>query len=168
MWERCRTVADSLQLPVPFDAARFIAALAERRGRPIDLVPVTGRPQLPCGLLVTTDTADCILYAADTTELHQQHILLHEAAHLICGHPESAPAAASAARTLLPNLSGALVARVLGRTVYREPQEREAELLASMILHRAQQSVGPAAPQGNWVDAVFGRAEDSGTGPHGG
>ncbi|MFE0458516.1 ParH-like protein [Kitasatospora sp. NPDC058965] len=157
-------MADALELPVPFDAARFIAALAEQRGRPIDLVPVTGRPHLPCGLLVTTDTADCIVYAADTTALHQQHILLHEAAHLICGHHESAPTAATAARTLLPNLSPALVARVLGRTVYSEPQEQEAELLASMILHRAQQAAVPGPPtdrQHTWVDSVFGLPGES-------
>jgi hypothetical protein len=154
-----------LELPVPFDAARFIGALAARRGRPIQLVPVVGRPQLPCGLLVTTDSADCIVYAADTTELHQQHILLHEAAHLICGHHESAPTAAAAARLLLPNLSSALVGRVLGRTVYSEPQEREAELLGSLILHRAQLGLPETSlidRQQSWADSVFGEVDRNG------
>ncbi|GAB2691048.1 hypothetical protein GCM10010442_05560 [Kitasatospora kifunensis] len=141
---------DALELPVPFDAVRFITGLAERRGRPIELIPVSGRVNLPCGLLVTTDEADCILYSADTTPLHQQHILLHEAAHLICRHHESAPAT----QTLLPHLTGALVQRVLGRTVYSEPQEREAELVASLILHRAVLDAGGEA--GSWAEAVFG------------
>ncbi|MCX4749963.1 ParH-like protein [Kitasatospora sp. NBC_01287] len=143
-----------LELPDPFDAVRFVEGLAERRGRPIELIAVSGRPNLPCGLLVTTDQADCILYSADTTPLHQRHILLHEAAHLICRHDESAPAS----RTLLPHLSSELVHRVLGRTVYTEPQEREAELLASLILHRAQLDAdrrgGGAA---SWTESVFGR-----------
>jgi hypothetical protein len=40
---------------------------------------------------------------------------------------------------LLPHLSPALIRTVLGRTVYSEPQEREAELIASLIHHRAAQ-----------------------------
>ncbi|WP_327069872.1 ParH-like protein [Kitasatospora sp. NBC_01302] len=149
-WQRCQQTVDALELPAPFDAVRFIAGLAEQRGRPIELIPVSGRPNLPCGLLVTTDEADCILYAADTTPLHQQHILLHEAAHLICRHHESAPAT----QTLLPHLNGSLVQRVLGRTVYSEPQEREAELVASLILHRAVLDAG--GTPGSWSDSVFG------------
>ncbi|MGF1428040.1 ParH-like protein [Kitasatospora sp. LaBMicrA B282] len=156
IWQRCQETVDALEIPVPFDAVRFIESLAERRGRPIELIPVSGRPNLPCGLLITTDAADCIMYSADTTALHQRHILLHEAAHLICRHDESAPAG----RVLLPNLGTDLVQRVLGRTVYTEPQEREAELVASMILHRATAGDGARGgpPAGSWTESVFGRA----------
>ncbi|MER8067614.1 ParH-like protein [Streptomyces sp. NPDC094034] len=136
-WRHCLRTVEALELPSPFDAGVFIDMLARTRGRPIDLVPVVARPHTPCGLLVTTDRADCILYAADTTPLHQQHILLHEAAHIICGHHETAPAATAAAQVLLPHLPASLVQRVLGRSVYTEPQEQEAELVASLILTRA-------------------------------
>jgi hypothetical protein len=125
-----------LALPQPFDVSSFIALLAQQRGKPIDLVPVAGRTDTPCGLLLTTDRVDTIMYATDTTPLHQQHILLHEAAHIICGHDDgSAPT--SALQVLLPNLPASLVERVLGRTVYTEPQEREAEVVASLIRIRA-------------------------------
>ncbi|WP_225850427.1 ParH-like protein [Streptomyces sp. HPF1205] len=137
LWHRCRNLVDGLPLPNPFDTATFVGVLAMTRGRPIRLVPVTARPHLPCGLLVSTDDTDCILYPADTTPLHQQHIQLHEAAHILCGHQEASAVAASAAEVLLPHLPASLVARVLGRTVYTEPQEEEAELVASLILHRA-------------------------------
>ncbi|MEU5613551.1 ParH-like protein [Streptomyces sparsogenes] len=137
LWQRCRRLVDGLDLPTPFDMDEFIGRLARTRGRPIDLMPVAARPHLPCGLLVTTDRADRILYPADTTPLHQQHIQLHEVAHLLCGHHETSPAASSAAEVLLPHLPASLVQRVLGRTVYTEPQEEEAELVASLILHRA-------------------------------
>ncbi|MFE9421504.1 ParH-like protein [Kitasatospora sp. NPDC006697] len=171
LWQQCRRRVDELELPEPFDAAEFIRLLAVRRGRPIELIPVTARPQLPCGLLVTTDRADCILYLADTTPLHQQHILLHEAAHLLCGHHENPGSRLSAAEALLPNLSGALVQRVLGRTVYAEPQEQEAELVASMILHRVQRRGAPAPVtdrQLSWADSVFGVPERPGPGGSGG
>lgn len=135
--QQCSRTAETLRLPSPFDAARFIEGLAAARGEAVLLVPVTARPHIPCGLLITTDRTNCIIYAADTTPLHQQHILLHEAAHLICGHHETSAAPAAAAQVLLPHLPASLVQRVLGRSVYTEPQEAEAELLASLILNRA-------------------------------
>lgn len=134
LWDRCRRIVDGLDLPSPFDVTAFVAELGRRRGRPVTLLPVASRPDRPCGLLVTTSLRDYILYAADTTPLHQQHILLHEAAHLLCGHDTSSPAASLDA--LLPHLPPALVRSVLGRAVYTEPQEQEAELVASLILSR--------------------------------
>ncbi|WP_328461181.1 ParH-like protein [Streptomyces sp. NBC_00448] len=165
MWQRCRRTVDALDLPSPFDATVFVGMLAGTRGRPIELVPVSSARDTPCGLLVTTDRADCIVYAADTTALHQQHILLHEAAHLICGHHETAPAASAAAQVLLPHLSASLVQRVLGRTVYTEPQEQEAELVASLILTRTAQAAGstrpapPPHPQRARLERLFGIPE---------
>jgi len=149
---------DGLELPRPFDAFAFVAMLAHSRGRPIELVPVTARPHTPCGLLITTDRADCIVYSADTTALHRDHILLHEAAHIICGHGDTAPAASDAARVLMPHLPAALVQRVLGRTVYTEPQEHEAELTASLLRLRAvRDDALPAAggPAGR-IASLFG------------
>jgi hypothetical protein len=152
-------MVSALSLPDPFDIADFVRTLAARRGRPIELVPVTGRPNLPCGLLLTTAGADYILYAADTTPLHQQHILLHEAAHLLCGHQEGGAGLDSAARTLMPALPAALVERVLGRTIYTEPQEREAEIVASLILSRVSHwSPPPFAARARSLEALFDRS----------
>ncbi|MFD8707346.1 ParH-like protein [Kitasatospora sp. NPDC059648] len=149
-------MAEQLELPRPFDPVALLEQLAVRRGRPIELLPVPARPHAPCGLLVSTLEADYILYAADTGALHQRHILVHEIAHLLLDHAGSAPLAPAAA--LLPNLSPALVQRVLGRTSYDEPQEREAELLASVILNRADRAdaadrPGPAPARGS-LDAL--------------
>lgn len=136
LWQHCRRIADAVALPDPFDAAVFVAGLGAARGRPVELLPLRGRHDLPCGLLVTTERADYIAYSADTAPLHRQHILLHEAAHLLCGHRAAGGADLAAASTLLPHLDPTLVRRVLGRTVYTDPQEREAELVASLILTR--------------------------------
>ncbi|MFB7667372.1 ParH-like protein [Kitasatospora sp. NPDC056138] len=162
VWRRCTRIADSLTLPDPFDAGAFIAALARERGRPIELLPVAWQPSTPCGLLVTADQADYILYCADTSTLHQQHILLHEAAHLLCGHQGGTGQRPLA---LTPHLSPELVRRVLGRTVYTEPEEEEAELLASLVLHRLAWSApaarGPSAEQLR-LGAVLGLTADRG------
>lgn len=135
--QRCERIVNALELPSPFDVFAFLAMVARLRGRPIEVLAVSARPQAPCGLLASTGSADYILYAADTTALHQQHILLHEAAHLICGHHDDTPALSSAVQSLLPHLPPSVVQRVLGRSVYAEPQEQEAELVASLIRCRA-------------------------------
>lgn len=139
LWDRCRSTVGQLELPEPFDAEAFVDVLARDRGRPIGLLPVAAQPDVPCGLVVTTRNSDWIVYCSDTSPLHRQHILLHEAAHILCGHTQrggDSTAMAAAAGTLMPHLPAELVRSVLGRTVYSEPDEREAELVASLILQR--------------------------------
>ena len=145
LWRRCQAVVDRLELPEPFDAESFIAVLARERGRPIELIGVPARPDRPCGLLVTTTRTDLIIYSSDTSEVHRQHILLHEAAHLLCGHDTAGQRSGGAGGlgALLPHLSPSLIRSVLGRTVYTEPQEREAELIATMIHHRVARGRSP-------------------------
>ncbi|MEU8581952.1 ParH-like protein [Streptomyces abikoensis] len=135
---RCRDIASSLELPVPFDAAELVETVARRRGRPIELMPIDWTPGVPCGLLIAAEQADYIVYTADTPLLHRQHILVHELAHLLCEHD------GALSDELLPHLPALLIGRVLGRTVYAQPQEEEAELLASLILQR---SAWPAPSQ---------------------
>ncbi|GAA1026192.1 MULTISPECIES: hypothetical protein [Amycolatopsis] len=137
LWRRCRKLAGDLDLPEPFDPAEFVRGVAAGRGRPIELLParVIGGP---CGLVMSTDRADYILLPANTSALHRQHILLHEIGHLVCGHAGSVDVGA-----LLPTLSPELVQRVLGRSVYTEVQEQEAELLATLVAHRAARGHEP-------------------------
>lgn len=187
LWGRCTKLVAELDLPHPFDVEEFIASLAARRGRHIEIVPVAAKPNLPCGIVLTTLDADLILYRADTTALHREHILLHEAAHILCGHNGAANGGAgggpgggtdgrsdsgsdsgaftAAARQLMPHLSPELIRNVLGRTVYREPEEREAELIATLIRQRVERrrdaaADAAAAEAGSAkLDAVFGVTE---------
>ncbi|MGW2050993.1 hypothetical protein ACWCPF_38400 [Streptomyces sp. NPDC001858] len=89
----------------------------------------------PFGLWLMTDSADIVFYQQDTTRAHQDHIILHEVGHIIADHkdeqvwtPGDDPAAG-----LLP---GGLP-RGLPRTCYDSRHEREAELIATIILERA-------------------------------
>ncbi|WP_161784530.1 hypothetical protein [Actinokineospora spheciospongiae] len=126
-----------LPVPTPFDAAALCARVAERRGRPIRLVPMAGLTGV-CGMWVATDTADLIFHESDTTPPHRDHIVLHELAHLLCDHRISIPLA-DQARALLPDLDPDVVRRVLGRAGragHAGAEEREAEHLAYLIRHR--------------------------------
>ncbi|GAA3991503.1 hypothetical protein GCM10022247_07940 [Allokutzneria multivorans] len=140
LWRRCRRIVGELVLPDPFDIGVFVETLAAQRGRPIELVELPSRPATPCGVLAATDRADYIFYAADTSALHQEHILVHELGHLLCGHVGDEVVDDAISAALTPNLSPELVRRVLGRTSYSEEKEQEAELFASLVLHRARRA----------------------------
>jgi hypothetical protein len=130
---RCEAVVRDLPFPSPFDVRALCAAVAERRGKPIQLVGLaTGSEVL--GMWVATDVADLIFYEQVTTRPHQDHIILHELSHLLCDHY---PVIAMDVSALTPNLDPEMVRRVLARTTYQEAEEQEAELLASLIQNRA-------------------------------
>ncbi len=166
LWRRCRSLADTVALPEPFDAEGFVAALADGRRRPIELMQVSVPSSGPCGLLMSTERADYILYPANTTALHRRHILLHEVGHLLCGHVGSDAGAdgialdAAASKALMPNLSPELVRRVLGRTSYSAVEEQEAELLASLLAQRVARTAnrGPARTDESGSDLAGGMA----------
>ncbi|MFD9795251.1 ParH-like protein [Streptomyces sp. NPDC059070] len=154
MRNRCRRIAGELRLPEPFSVVRLVAAVAEQRGRPLELLALPSLERVPCGVLVATDSRDYIGYPAATTVLHKQHIVLHEIGHLICGHLDTSAEAPALSAALAPHLSPELVRRVLGRSHYSDEQEREAELVASLIALRAsaagqdaQQAEGGQEPE---------------------
>ncbi|WP_181871597.1 hypothetical protein [Sphaerisporangium album] len=144
---RCEARLRELPLPAPFDVRELCAAIAEQRGRPIRLLPMTGQAGL-WGLWVATDTADFILYEQATTPPHQEHIILHELSHLLCDHYGASFPAGDGGRELLPSLDPRMVHTVLGRSAYSAVEEQEAELLASLIQQRARRPSSAPGPSG--------------------
>ncbi|SNY55579.1 hypothetical protein SAMN05421748_116176 [Paractinoplanes atraurantiacus] len=128
-------------MPDPFDLDTFCAEVAERRGRPLIRRPVPGlSADAPCGLWIGTPEADHVFYDPGTSPLHAEHIVLHELAHILSGHSGTGneSAGAGSARTrLFPDLDPATVSRALGRAAYSDEQEREAEMMASLIRGRS-------------------------------
>ncbi|GAB3448981.1 hypothetical protein [Actinophytocola sediminis] len=156
-------VVDRLPIPRPFTLSRFACGLSERRGRTIELVPARLGASAPCGLLVSTDDVDYVCYASNTSAIHQLHIVLHEVGHLELGHTSRRIMMGSAAPTsphasqieppgdplrafeaLLPRLSPALIRRLLGRAGYRDADERDAELYATLAGERINRVIDPS------------------------
>jgi len=135
-------------VPSPFDARAFCDALAAARARPIALHPFHSLVG-PCGLWIATDSVDFLFYETQTSWLHQQHIILHEASHLLCGHRSASVPEGELARLLLPDLDVETVSSVLRRATYSAEEEREAELLASLILERASRGGGAGQDTGD-------------------
>jgi hypothetical protein len=138
-----------VRVPSPFDLDAFCAELAGRRGRPLIRRPVPGlSAEAPCGLWIATDRADHVFYDPGTSPLHAEHIVLHELAHMICSHS----GAGDALPRLFPDLDPATVRRVLGRVSYTTDQEREAEMVASLIRGRSAGTTGRVADAFGFIE----------------
>jgi hypothetical protein len=132
---RCETHLRRLELPQQFELSAMVDRVAERRGRPIVLWPVVRRPGM-CGLWAAMPARDYIFYESDTSPVHQAHIILHELAHLIWGHQSAHILDLDLLQSLLPDLDPAMLETVLRRAQYDTNEEREAEVLASLLLRR--------------------------------
>lgn len=141
--QRCRKLAEQVQLPRPFSIASFRDHVAAHRGRPLHLhaLPLEAATDGACGLWLATTADDHIFYEQHTSTLHQEHIVLHEFGHMVFDHHPVAEGAddGDTLRAVLPDLEPRLIGRLLGRTNYSTRQEREAELLASLLRTGADQ-----------------------------
>lgn len=140
--KRCLQVVSRLDLPNPFSVSALCDSIATMRGRALYLHPLekpAGVLDMPCGMWVATDSADHVFFEQQTSTFHQDHIILHELAHMICGHTiamltDEFDAAADD--------GGEVVQRALLRTSYNTAQEQEAELVATLLLERAKEISG--------------------------
>jgi len=129
-------------IPSPWNREKFLTALGEWRGRPIELMPVDstllpgtldpGRGT-PCGLWLECTDVDVIAYDAGTTDFHIDQIIAHETGHMVLDHDAGAAGMAGVQR-LLPDVDPAVIRRVLGRSEFADHQEDEAELFADLLL----------------------------------
>jgi hypothetical protein len=134
--QHCEAKLRELKIHVPFDVRSFCNALAVTRGRPILLEPLAGTAGA-CGVWVAVPSADLIFYEEETSPLHQDHIILHEISHLVCGHEPVPVSEGEISQLIFPDIKPETVAEVLQRGGYSTFEEREAETLASLILERA-------------------------------
>jgi hypothetical protein len=146
---RCEERLRGIRIPSPFNLDAFCTEVESRRGRPLIRRPVPGlNAAAPCGLWIGTAEADHVFYDPGTSPLHAEHIVLHELSHILCGHS----GADAAIERLFPDLEPGAVRRMLGRVGYSDGQEREAEMMASLI--RGRSSRGPRTTLGRVADAL--------------
>lgn len=132
----CKRELRALDVRPPLRVDALCRQLGERRGRPIRLIshalPIPG----PFGAWIETESADYILYQAETSKAHQDHIILHEVGHILADH-HGGGADDDLWKPGVTGLSPGMVRRALRRTSYAEAHEREAELVATIILEWA-------------------------------
>jgi IrrE N-terminal-like domain len=135
-------------MPRPFDLSELCRSVSNGRGRPLHVrgIPGPASRARPCGIWIATDADDWIFVDQQTSPLHRQHIVLHELAHMLCGHTAADLPENDMLGRLFPDLSPAMVRTVLGRSSYQSEYEQEAELLASLIVTRARSAAGPIMP----------------------
>ncbi len=133
--ERLRMLESWIHLEDVADVQALCAMISAHTGRPIYLE----------AWLLTTDVAgfwlagsgtDYIFYAANATPPHQEHIILHELAHVLSGHSQEPIDVQALHDIYFPHLDHDVVHMALSRTCYDSKTEREAELLASLIEQR--------------------------------
>lgn len=159
----CEAKLADLAIPSPFDLDAFCAALGRERDRPVVLVPIALPGRAPCGMWAVTDDADYIFVQKQTSPLHQALIGLHEVSHLLFGHTGSGQAEERTDPVFAPNLDPETVRYMLRRTHYSAAAERQAEMLASLILAEvgAWAPAEPAGPLPPEVDELVERLEAS-------
>lgn len=136
---RMRAMARQLDLPALSTVEELCAAVAERAGRPIRLVPRRMRVGEPSGFVERRVDADVIHFEQETSGLHQTHIICHELAHLLCGHLAEAPLLdeemdEETARVELPTIDPDMLRLILGRSHYDDAAEEEAEVLGAELM----------------------------------
>ncbi len=136
---RAKLRALGVAIPAPFSVEALCTNVSRHQDRPVRLVELDLSTDVGCGRWIATDEADyiCVDRAASTPL--REHIVLHEVAHILCGHRGILGPVLNEFKHLDP----ATVRRVLGRTVYDDAEEREAELLASEIGSRLERGDSP-------------------------
>jgi hypothetical protein len=134
---RCEAALVDVPVPHPFDINDFCQLVSHRRRRALHLLPKRTRLG-PCGVWLALAESDYVFYEPETSQLHREHIILHELGHLLCAHQPSEVIDDRVLLELLPNLDPAVVRRVLGRTTYTAVEEQEAEMVASIVRERVE------------------------------
>lgn len=105
--------------------------LEDRRGRRIELVALPLQ-RMSGGWIATTGGCDLVFYPANLPEVYQNHVQLHEMSHMILGHP-------GVTLNFLRDVGVNALESMLLRSAHSDEVELEAEMLASLIQHRAIQ-----------------------------
>lgn len=134
---QCRSLLRELDIRPPLDVHELCRRLGEKRGRPIELHAYPIAVPGPFGLWFGLPDRDAIFYQKETTPAHQNHIIAHELGHILADHPSDEndqDEAATAVRNDFPGNDSGDGPRARRRTCYDSDYEREAEVIATILL----------------------------------
>ena len=137
---RAAAIGD-LAIPVPFELGAFRASLERNTGAAVKLVSAVMPPGAPSGVFFETGSTRYLCYERDTSPLHQAHIVLSLASHLVLGETSDSPID----RRLVPDLNPQLIRLMLGDVPSRAVAQAEAETFAFVALKRAGAASYPSA-----------------------
>ena len=130
----CSAHLRRLPLPVPFDLDEFCLRISAERGRPLEVRPWrTAMPAGTTGSCMPYGDRDVIYHQPWATGLHRTQIVLHEIAHLVCAHVAH-DKLSSHFEMVQPGIHARMFAR---HDNYDDEEEREAEMLASLMMEHA-------------------------------
>ncbi len=144
--KRCKRMLSELDLPEVFDLELLLTRLAQRRGRPLRLLPLLpGLRDEPSGMWVPLPEEDVIFAESSVSGWYRDHVVFHEVGHVLWAHTGSVRDVAgwlgqygvtSPARTRV----------ALRCSVSAVEQEREAEMVALLLESSISQEPVSAAP----------------------
>lgn len=130
-----RRLAAGCVIPTPWSIEGFVANLAERRGRPILLVPKPAVNDDITGTVMMLPDEDVVFYRDDLSEGHREHVICHELGHLLAGHLEDSDVFEG------DGLSGAASIMLNRSCDLEDHREQEAERIAELLVSRIQRAV---------------------------
>lgn len=136
----CAARIAALDLPTPLQLPVLKQRLEKQRGREIWVLPDKGElPPEITGLWLGASTRDYVYFRQGLLGCRLDNTLLHEFAHMICKHRSANVAEQDWLRTRAPKLTAVgNIEHMCMRRDYASSDEQEAELMASLILARAE------------------------------
>lgn len=133
---RCDELLSELGLPDPFDVDVLLERLAERRQRPLRLLPLMpGLRDEPSGMWVPLADEDVIFAESSVSGWYRDHVVFHEIGHMLWEHLGSVRDVTDWLGQY--GVRNAPPTRVAMRcSVTAKQQEQEAEMIAVLIESR--------------------------------
>lgn len=156
---RCKAKIAELDLPPVLKLGRLKKQLEAQRGRDIWVLPEPSLPTEITGVWVGTAERDYVLFREDLVAFRLNTTILHELSHMIFSHRSASIEDQAWLRQQLPGLNLLVegeIEHVCMRADHGSDDEREAEMLASLLLARTDLAgrPAPAAPGDTAEDRV--------------
>lgn len=142
-WQ-CRRLLREFDMRPPLEVAELCRRVGAHRGLPIRLVEwplaIPGATGLSFEAVLAGTRSDVIVYQKEASRWHQNHIILHELGHILADGGEDDgedPSSEADFAQIALRIPFGDVRRRFRRTCYDCPNEREAELIATIIMEWA-------------------------------